>query len=428
MLLIILLLTCSFSSTKRHRPTRTPPPPPALPVVSITVNAHQKYQTIEGFGISEDFRRAHGIHKHPNSSHILDLLFSDTLGAGLTILRNGIGCYPSNPHHPPLPPPPATYTFSNDSSQIWLSLAAQNYSVNTFYASALSAPWYMKTNANDLDGGCLCCVTGTSCSTGDWRLHFANYLIQYLISYQKAGINISHLGFQNEPNISPSYAGMRSYGSQAVDFLKILVPALKSSGFGNMKVVGQSPNPPSQKSNPRKENNYSTSTPHTDIPRLQQHHSTPRYQSFTSLWDSGSQNTDPDSGEVTINEGTEADGLLYGIEEVVGLCVFWEVCEVRVRSVYVDSSSFWDSIGVSAFESKEVGRSGIKGITVQVLNIEFRNVTVSMLVNGAREGGVVLLVLTNEALDLQASEYLAMREGLLNATVPARSMMSFVFT
>jgi O-glycosyl hydrolase len=58
----------------------------------------------------------------------------------------------------------------------------------------------MKTNGNEKNGGYLCGVTGKTCSSGDWRQAFANMLVQYVKYYQQEGINVTHLGFLNEPD------------------------------------------------------------------------------------------------------------------------------------------------------------------------------------------------------------------------------------
>jgi len=122
-----------------------------------------------------------------NQTRTLELLFSDTVGAGLTILRNGIGSYadsekdfmmsiePVSPGSPSLPPNYLWY--GNDNSEVWLSQQAMKYGVKTIYADAWSTPGFMKTNGNDSNGGSICGVTGASCPSGDWRQAFANYLV-----------------------------------------------------------------------------------------------------------------------------------------------------------------------------------------------------------------------------------------------------------
>jgi hypothetical protein len=52
------------------------------------------------------------------------------------------------------------------------------------------------------DGGYLCGVTGETCSSGDWRQAYANYLVQYIKDYESVGIAIDFIGFLNEPEFA----------------------------------------------------------------------------------------------------------------------------------------------------------------------------------------------------------------------------------
>ena len=67
------------------------------------------------------------------------------------------------------------------------------YGVKTFYGDAWSAPGFMKTNGKDTNGGQLCGVSGATCSSGDWKQAYANYLVKYIQLYQVAP---SYTGFQ----------------------------------------------------------------------------------------------------------------------------------------------------------------------------------------------------------------------------------------
>lgn len=58
----------------------------------------------------------------------------------------------------------------------------------------------MKTNDNQNEGGYVCGVTGESCSSGDWKQAYANFLVKYVQYYASVGIDITHLGFLNEPD------------------------------------------------------------------------------------------------------------------------------------------------------------------------------------------------------------------------------------
>ncbi|KAF2185303.1 glycoside hydrolase family 30 protein [Zopfia rhizophila CBS 207.26] len=204
---------------------------------------------MDGFGTSETFQRANQMKalSESNQRYALDLLFNRTSGAGFTILRNGIGSSPDSssdhmvsiqPKNPGGPNAEPKYVWDgNDNSQVWVSTEAVKYGVRTFYANAWSAPGYMKTNNNDANGGSLCGVSGATCSSGDWRQAYANYLVQYIKYYKEVGVEITHVGFLNEPDLTTSYASMRSNGGQAADFIKILRPTLDKANMTNVKIA-----------------------------------------------------------------------------------------------------------------------------------------------------------------------------------------------
>lgn len=220
---------------------------------TIKIDFNLRYQTVDGFGVSAAFQRSSDIRgkkgmSPDNTTRILDYLFSNTDGAGLSILRNGIGSSTSTrrdfmnsiaPTSPGSPDLPLTFTWDgNDTDQLWLSQHALNYGVRTIYADAWSAPAYMKSNANDSNGGLLCGVTGSldACNGSDWRQPYADYLTQYLRFYRDSGVPISHLGFLNEPDLTVYYASMRSDGYQAADFLPILRATLDRGGFPHVQI------------------------------------------------------------------------------------------------------------------------------------------------------------------------------------------------
>ncbi len=93
-----LLLLCAVGAAVVVRGKAVPHGPREL--VSrdgtVTVDLSKTYQTIDGFGTSEAFQRAVQMSKlsETEQRHALDLLFSQTNGAGLSILRNGIGSSP----------------------------------------------------------------------------------------------------------------------------------------------------------------------------------------------------------------------------------------------------------------------------------------------------------------------------------------------
>ena len=66
---------------------------------TVQINSNQKYQTFDGIGVAEAFQRSLVLHELNTQSQnlALDYLFSNTTGAGLTILRNGLGSSPDDP-------------------------------------------------------------------------------------------------------------------------------------------------------------------------------------------------------------------------------------------------------------------------------------------------------------------------------------------
>ncbi|KAK3997261.1 Hydroxyethylthiazole kinase family-domain-containing protein [Cladorrhinum sp. PSN332] len=200
---------------------------------------------MDGFGFSLAFQRANLITNMSDKTkqrELLDLLFNRTSGAGFTILRNGIGSTPNSnsdfmntiaPNNPGGPKATPQYVWDRkDSGQLWVSQEAVNtYGVKQIYANAWSAPGHMKTNGRDTNGGTLCGVPGASCSSGDWRQAYADYLVAYIRFYEQEGVKITHLGFLNEPDYTASYASMQSNGNQAADFIKVLYPTLEAANL-----------------------------------------------------------------------------------------------------------------------------------------------------------------------------------------------------
>lgn len=207
------LALAGFVAVASAAPAATTPADP----LRLTVDTATTYQTIDGFGFSEAFQRANQIINLPEAkrTELVDLLFNVTSGVGFSILRNGIGSSPNstndwmNTIEPNAPAEGPTvsphYTWDgNDSGQLWVAQQAARYGVKTFYADAWSAPGFMKNNSNDAGGGYLCGTPGRPACAGDqdWRRAYAEYLAEYVVMYKAAGIDITHLGFLNEPDFT----------------------------------------------------------------------------------------------------------------------------------------------------------------------------------------------------------------------------------
>ncbi|KAK3314329.1 glycoside hydrolase family 30 protein [Apodospora peruviana] len=226
----------SIASVERHR-------------ANLTVDITLTHQNIDGFGFCEAFQRAHSIRNlpEPYQKQVLDLLFDQKTGAGLSILRLGLGSSENSTlDHMNSPQPTEDGPFAwdrQDSGQVWVAKQVQKYGVTTFYADAWSAPGYMKTNGRDDQGGWLCGVrgegqsNGTSCGDGSsFVIAYAQYLARYVQGWFEEGIPIQHVGFLNEPNLIKPYATMQSNGYQAADEIFALSIALGGIGLPSVGI------------------------------------------------------------------------------------------------------------------------------------------------------------------------------------------------
>ncbi len=170
----------------------------------------------------------------------LRYLFGTSGGAGLTILRTEISADTGDTIEPHAPSSataaPAFVPLSavgEDQGQLWLARQLKaTYGVTDVMADAWSAPAFMKTNHSVDDGGTLCGVPGATCPGGDWRQAYANYLRQYAADYAAAGVPLSYIGPENEASYAPpNYDGMRLTPTQTANFLGYLGRTLASSGL-----------------------------------------------------------------------------------------------------------------------------------------------------------------------------------------------------
>ena len=219
----------------------TLPASSALAADTATVNAGQTYQTIAGFGASEAFGQASSVMNSSSSiqQQVLSDLYSPTTGAGLTILRNEISADPGStiePNNPGGPNATPSYlplsSINSDQGQLWFAQQIKaDYGVTTVFADAWSAPGFMKTNGAIANGGQVCGSTGASCSSGDWRQAYANYLVQYAKDYAAAGVPLSYIGPSNEPDFSADYDSMTMSPAQMASLLDVVGPTVKNSGL-----------------------------------------------------------------------------------------------------------------------------------------------------------------------------------------------------
>lgn len=169
---------------------------PRQSTTTLTIDPAKTYQKMDGFGASFAFQRANlivNMRDKVNQRELLDLLFNRTTGAGLSIIRNGIGSSPDSsgdrmntfaPKNPGSPTAAPQYSFDGkDSGQLWISqVATKEYGLTQIYGDAWSAPGYMKSNNNENNGGQL---------KSEWRQAYVNYLTAYVGFYREAGVTVT---------------------------------------------------------------------------------------------------------------------------------------------------------------------------------------------------------------------------------------------
>ena len=160
-------------------------------------------------------------------------LFDPNQGIGLDFLRQPIGAsdfslnlfsyndMPAGQTDPTL----ADFSIAHDQAYI-IPILQQALSINpqtTIMATPWSPPGWMKSSGS---------MIGGSLNTADYQ-YFANYLVKFIQAYNAAGVPISLITAQNEPEYSPSnYPGSTFTSSQEAGFIENnLGPAIQSAGL-----------------------------------------------------------------------------------------------------------------------------------------------------------------------------------------------------
>jgi O-glycosyl hydrolase len=175
-------------------------------------------QVINGFGFADAFGQVGNLQAMPADvqSAVVNLLFNPTTGAGLDIVRFGLG---------------GIGGAGDLSGQIWLGQQALSFGVHTFYGDSWSAPADFKTNGSEDNGGYLCGVPGETCLDGDYQQSYADFLAAQAKGFADAGLPLQAVDPVNEPEIGPGYASMFMTPAQAAEFIPYLGRALLQEGL-----------------------------------------------------------------------------------------------------------------------------------------------------------------------------------------------------
>jgi glucosylceramidase len=205
----------------------------------ISVSPGSTYQSMTGFGASFTDSSAWLVDNSPLRSQIMTKLFDPTQGIGLDFLRQPIGAsdFSLSTYSYDDPPSGQTdpnlndFSIAHDQSYV-LPILQQALSINpatTVMATPWSPPAWMKTSGS---------MVGGTLSSADYQA-FANYLVKFIQAYDAAGVPVSLISAQNEPEYSPSnYPGSTFTSTQEANFIaNNLGPALKSAGLST-KILG----------------------------------------------------------------------------------------------------------------------------------------------------------------------------------------------
>ena len=187
------------------------------------VNWNAEKQVIDGFGASGAFHQAGSLMIFPETARqkILDLLFSQNAGVGLTIVRNLVGHGAATPS---IEPKEGEWNWTGDEDQIWLMNEAQKYGVTKFISTVWSPPAWMKTNDSAVKGGEL---------KSDKYQAYAEYLSNYAQGYKlHHNLDIYGISLANEPDLTTDYSSCRWTSLQFKEFIKnYLIPVFKKNNI-----------------------------------------------------------------------------------------------------------------------------------------------------------------------------------------------------
>ncbi len=207
---------------------------PAQAAAGVSITWTDVRQTIDGFGASGAFQRATYLMNmtEPARSTILDALFSQTSGAGLSIVRNIVGDGSTlSDGVPTIEPSLNNWVWTGDEGQIWLMQQAQARGATRFFSTVWSPPAWMKSNGS---------IIGGSLSTSHYQ-NYANYLSRYIREYNsRFGLNMYAISLANEPCISVSYSSACWTGPQFRDFIKNnLISTFQNDGITAKVMIGE---------------------------------------------------------------------------------------------------------------------------------------------------------------------------------------------
>ncbi|RKQ32485.1 glycoside hydrolase [Oceanobacillus halophilus] len=246
-LLSFLLVFSTFGST-------TPLLADSADQPASVIEWDEELQEIDGFGGSFAFHKGGSIMRldDPVRTQILDLLFSQEKGIGISIVRNmvgdgGIDDWGNEDYDGPsetIMPNPGEYVWDDpdwnkdefDKYQIWIMNEAKKRGVETFLSTVWSPPAWMKQNNSVIDNG-----EGPNKLREDMYQQFAEYLADYVKGYKEHfDIDITHVSPANEPDLNTGYSSNVWTPDELNTFVRdYMGPTFEDRDIGTNIVLGE---------------------------------------------------------------------------------------------------------------------------------------------------------------------------------------------
>ena len=206
--------------------------------VSVFVNPNKRFQTVLGIGGAITDASAEVFAKLPieKQNEMLEAYYDPDAGIGYSLARTTI-------HSSDFGPYSYTYIEEGDKSLSTFSIehdrefriplikkATQAAGGElTLYASPWSAPAFMKSNNNMLQGGKL---------LPEYFDTWATYYTKFIQAYEAEGLPIWGITIQNEPMAIQRWESMIYTAEEERDFLKNhLGPVMEKAGYGDKNIV-----------------------------------------------------------------------------------------------------------------------------------------------------------------------------------------------
>ena len=214
----ILVLSNNFQSVK------------AVNLPHGRMNWNVTYQTIDGYGVSQAADTyAADLYNFGKRDELMDLLFTDDKGIGLTILRCEVG---NGLNMPTINPREGVWDYTPYAPEQWIIKEARKRGVQKVISTVWSPPAWMKTTGRIRLGGRL-----------RWQNYqdYANYLARYIKMYRGVhGVTIDAISIANEPEYAAVWQSCLWSGAQFTDFLaNYLKPTFEREGITTDVIVGE---------------------------------------------------------------------------------------------------------------------------------------------------------------------------------------------